>query len=292
MAIGSPSTTNTERRHSQKLNVQLLMKIQGDRAKKWWSGSIALQVGIILLSGYLTMTQSQTTMIALLLVPILSVFAPMMRWRADYLKGGYQSLLRKFEFLDGLGWEITPRERSDWLLMLTEEQRQKVTVSDQMPQHYFASRKQPSVRRLLENLEESSWWSMHLGKSTSVVFATFTVLAVAVSLIILVFSILRAVDQTTLVNITKVIVSVLAGLFSIGFVRLSFEYWMFSQSSARFEETAYKLLDSSADISQEEATKLLHEYQIARSGAPMIPNWAWKWNEKKLNTVWAQQRFR
>ncbi len=238
------------------------------------------------------MTQNLTTLTALFLIPILSVLAPLMRWRADYLKGDYQSLLRKFEFLDGLGWAITPRERSEWLLTLTEKQSLEVTASDRMPKHYFASKKQPSVTRLLENLEESSWWSKHLGKFSYFVFGSFTVLVVFGSFTILLISVQAAVSQATLINIVKVIVSVLAALFSIGFVRFSVEYWMFSQSSGRFEETTCRLLDNSTPISQEEATKLLHEYQIARSSAPMIPNWAWKWKQKKLNTIWEQHRCR
>lgn len=292
MTSGSSSTINIEEGPSPKLNVQLLMKIQGDRSKKWWNVSIALQVGIIFLSAYSTMTQNLTTLTALFLIPILSVLAPLMRWRADYLKGDYQSLLRKFEFFDGLGWAITPRERSEWLLTLTEKQRLKVTASDRMPQHYFASKKQPSVTRLLENLEETSWWSKHLGKFSCIVIGSFTVLVIIGSFTILLISVQAAISQTTLINIVKVIVSVLAALFSIGFVRLTIEFWIFSQSSAKFEETTCRLLDSSTDINQEEATKLLHEYQITRSAAPMIPTWAWKWNEEKLNAIWEQQRCR
>lgn len=87
MTSGSSSTTNIEEGPSPKLNVQLLMKIQGDRSKKWWNVSTALQVGIIFLSAYSTMTQNLTTLTALFLIPILSVLAPLMRWRADYLKG-------------------------------------------------------------------------------------------------------------------------------------------------------------------------------------------------------------
>jgi hypothetical protein len=215
-----------------------------------------------------------------------------MRWRADYLKGEYQSLLRKFEFFDGLGWLITARERSEWLLSLSGKQRQEVTSSDRMPQHYFSSKKPASALRLLENLEESAWWSKHLGKFTSFVIGFFTIFVMFGSFAVLLIAIQSAVNQATLVNIVKVIVSVLAALFSIGFVRLAFDYWFFSQSSAKFEEASGKLLDNGTVIDQEEATKLLHEYQIARSGAPMIPNWAWKLNEKKLNAIWAQQRCR
>lgn len=275
-----------------KLNLQLLMKIWGDEAKFWWNASIMVQVGVILLSAYSTLTQNFTTVTALFLIPIMSVLAPLMKWRADYKKGDYQALLRKFEFFDGLGWTITQLERSDWLASLRTKQRQKITASDRMPQHYFASNKPPSEVRLLENLEESSWWSKHLGKFTAFFIGGTTILTMSVSFVVLLLSVQRATDQTSIESIAKVIVSVIAALFSIGFVRLAVDYWLFSESSAKFENAASKILDDPTPINHEEATKLVHEYQIARSGAPMIPNWAWKCNEKKLNAIWREQRSR
>src|SRR5258708_29163304 len=150
MTVSYPLTTNTPKTNpSPKLNVQLLMKIQGDRTKFWWNASIILQVGVIVLTAYTTLTQNFTTETALFFIPVLSILAPLTRWRADYLMEKYQSLLRKFEFFDGLGWVITPREKSEWLVTLSAKQRHDVTASDRMPQHYFASKKTPSAVRLL-----------------------------------------------------------------------------------------------------------------------------------------------
>ncbi len=292
MTGSSSDTTNTAGQSSSKLNVQLLMKIQGDRAKFWWVASIWLQVGIIGLSAYTTLTNNFATEIALLIVPVVSIATTLVRWRADVLKGAYQSLLRKFEFYDGLGWAILPREKSEWLLTLSKKEKEQVTAADRMPIHYFASNKPQSAERLLENLEESSWWSKHIAKFSAIIYGTFTALVVVGSLAVLLFSVQAAVGQASLVNIAKVIVSVIAALFSIGFVRLTVEYVQYSQSSAKFEEKACQILDARSIPDQSEATKLLHEYQIVRAGAPMLPNWAWKINEKRLNPIWAEQRLR
>lgn len=208
------------------------------------------------------------------------------------LKGAYQSLLRKFEFSDGLGWVILPREKSEWLLVLSKKQHQQVTATDRMPEHYFASNKSPSPERLLENLEESSWWSKHIAKFTSIAFGIFTVAVLLGSFAILLLSIQSAVNQASLISIAKVIVSVIAALFSLGFIRLTIEYALFSQASAKFEEKSCQILDTGKTINREEATKLLHEYQITRAGAPMLPNWAWALNQKRLNPVWTEQRRR
>ncbi|NJL54933.1 hypothetical protein HC928_06900 [bacterium] len=45
----------------QKLNVQLLMKIFGDKAKFWWNFAVALQISIIGLSAFTTLTNILTT---------------------------------------------------------------------------------------------------------------------------------------------------------------------------------------------------------------------------------------
>lgn len=277
---------------SPKINLHLMMKVQGDSAKFWWNSSILLQLGVILLSAYTTLTNNLTTETALFLIPLLSVCSPLAKWRSDYLKGEYQSLLRKFELYDGLGWVITPRERSEWLLKLSKKQQQEVTASERMPSHYFASKKPSSPVRLLENIEESSWWSKHLGRFTSIIFGVFTVVVLFTSFAVLLLSVQGAVGQASLINISKVIVSVISALFSVGFIRLTFEYAAFSYTSAKFEDIACQILDAANPIIQEEATKLLHEYQITRAGAPMLPNWAWKFNEKRLNPIWMEQRCR
>jgi len=292
MTTNSPVTANVVAHAPAKLNVQLLMKIQGDKAKLWWNVSVALQVAIILLSAYTTLTNNFTTETALFVIPIMSICSPLMRWRADLLKGEYQSLLRKFEFYDGLGWAILPREKSEWLLTLSEKQKQQVTATDRMPVHYFASNKPFSAERLLENLEESTWWSKHISKYAAIVFGVFTVFVLLASFTVLLLAVQGALGQTSLTSIAKVIVSVIAALFSIGFIRMTVEYNLFSQTSAKFEEKSCQILDLGKPVDQEEATKLLHEYQITRSGAPMLPSWAWKMNEKRLNPIWAEQRLR
>jgi|GEM_PF-2447022 len=275
----------------QKLNVQLLMKIFGDKAKFWWNFAVVLQISIIGLSAFTTLTNILTTEAALFIIPTLSIFAPLMRWRSDYMKGEYQSLLRKFEFLDGLGWKIMPRERSEWLIMLSGKQKQQVTEIDKLPD-YFSSKKPVSVTRLLENLEESSWWSKHLAKFTATVYGVFTIAVILGSFVILLLSVQGAINQTSSLNIARVVVSTIAALFSIGFIRLTFEYVMFSSSSGRFEERICKILDAGNSIEDEEATKLVQEYQILRSSSPMLPNWAWRFNQEKLNAIWSEERCR
>lgn len=294
MVRTSPSSTDSTipKSTEQKLNIQLLMKIQGDKAKTWSNASIAFQAGIIAVSAYSTLTENLVTESTSVIIPFVSILVPFIQWRADRLKSNYQSILQKFEFLDSLGWEITPREKSDWLVPLTKKQRKEVTALNRTPQHYFASKKKPSSRRLLENLEESSWWSKELAKFAASVIGIFTMFVILTSIGLLLISIFVAVNQATLVNIAKVITSVLAAVFSIGFVRLSCEYWEFAQFSAKTEKTTSEILDKSKEPKEAEASKLLHEYQIARSNAPMLPNWAWKLNQKKLNVIWNQYRCR
>ncbi|NTW01906.1 MAG: hypothetical protein HGA19_11555 [Oscillochloris sp.] len=41
-----------------------------------------------------------------------------------------------------------------------------------------------------------------------------------------------------------------------------------------------------------QAIKLLHEYQIARAGAPMLPDWLWSLMQRELNDLWIQHRKR
>jgi hypothetical protein len=99
---------------------------------------------------------------------ILGLIAEAILWRSDKWKGDAQSLHRKLDFEDGLGWPVTNSEIAD---LLARYPGKLDSMTESGKGSYFASTEPPGVKRAFQNLCESSWWSMHLAESMFKIFS-------------------------------------------------------------------------------------------------------------------------
>ena len=90
-------------------------------------------------------------------------------------------------------------------------------------------------------------------------------------------------------NIARVTISVIAFIFLEGYIRLAYEYYEFANSVSRFENRAHDIVTTQTP-SEVEAIKLLHDYQMSRAMAPILPGWLWKQMEDELNKLWQRHR--
>ena len=106
--------------------------------------------------------------------------------------------------------------------------------------------------------------------------------------ITLIISLQSSLSQTADEIIAKVIISVIVFMFSGGYVRLAFDYNLFANQADKTEEDAFQLC-SEKNVSEIQAIKLLHDYQIDRANSPLIPSWLWKMMNKELNELWNER---
>ena len=139
---------------------------------------------------------------------------------------------------------------------------------------YFASKEEPGPKRAVENVLESAWWSKHLSESMFWTCSVIIGCAIAGSVVALVASVLAVTDHDTLGSVARIVTSVLLLGLSCGLVRLAVGYYGFGQKAAQIEVQAESLLAKKVVLI--DAVKLLHEYQLARSSAPIIPEWIWR----------------
>ena len=83
----------------------------------------------------------------------------------------------------------------------------------------------------------------------------------------------------------KVVATVVAGVISLGLFELSVSYYKASVKAASMEETVRVRLGSGTPM-QTDALRWLHEYQVARSGWPLIPTVVWRLRRDDLNILW------
>jgi hypothetical protein len=265
-------------------------KVSGSLAnhsKRWWGIGIGLQFIVVGINIVIVLVVGSFSQSLSLLAALLSIGYVFTQWYSDRLKRVSDSVKRKFEMYDGLGWKLTPKEVSDLIVAVPEKIINDAKIPSDEP--FFDSDAPPSPQRVIQNLEESSWWTKHLADSMTKVTALVCAGIFAIASVTMVIALQTITNQTVVVILSKIIVSIIVFIFSGGYFRMSFEYFRLSKEAEKIEDRASKIL-STRKITETVALKELHEYQIARSGAPPIPTWIWSIRQKRLNQAWKLRR--
>jgi hypothetical protein len=272
------------------INLQALMNAQFDAAKFDQNMAVLCSIIVLILDIVVTFTSFFQKEVALI-VGILVIASAAFLWRSSRLRDTAEGELRKFEFYKGLGWEISSREVSD-ILASAPNSVKKAARRSSDSDAYFIDTSDVGPQKLLRNLEESSWWTKQLARRMTNITAAFSIVVATTAVITLVISLQNALSQTVADNIASATISVIVFLFAGGYVRLAFDYHLLSLSADKAEAQACELLQSNQVnqvLEESEAVKVMLDYQIARTTAPLIPTWLWKMNQDELNKLWDER---
>lgn len=266
--------------------LNIAQREENEIAKKWWWISRGLQF-ITLAIGIVITIWSTLTIPVVLVAMVCSIASVITQWLSDSHKSTAQSIHRKFEFLDALGWQISTQELRNLHMSLPKSVRKKIDETPNPNYGYFASKEPRSPRRLLENLTETAFFSRHLAMRSAAYFFVATVVIFLIGLFILFIALFGSATQVVGIIASRVVLSIFAFLFTAGFVRFTYEYYRFAQIAGRIDE-ATCMMRKEPDIDLQQAIKLYHEYQIARASSPPIFTQVWTSMRNELNTKWAK----
>lgn len=223
--------------------------------------------------------------------PTLAVISVLIQIRVDRFKSSAEALLRQYEEYEGLGWPVSRNAVSDIMVGLSENLRDEASVSN-ISQPYFASQAPKSIRRIMENLEESAWWTKHLSSKMATYSLLFVFIMLISSFFALVITLHSATNQPFERNVARAMVSVIAFLFTGGMIKLWLDYRQLNRQANRTEDIACQLLDSAEEPNLVDAARVLNEYHIARASSPLIPDWVFKQSRSNLDDMWKKYRSR
>lgn len=267
---------------AEKYNPRLLCQILFDHSKRLAVIASLLKLGALAIGATLVLLAATFEMLPLIIAAI-SISSELFQWRSDHIKGIAEMILRKLDAYESFGWQIDTAEMSDVLARIPRGI--KKAISEKEPSYqYFASHEVEGSQKALENVRESAWWSKHLAERTGQLYLVITVIIVLASVFVLAVSIETIRNFPVLVNISRVVTSVIVLLFSLRLIRLTYDYYNFSKKAQVVETSAEELLQRKAD--RIHAIKLMYEYQLARAAAPLIPTWIWKFMNAELNELW------
>jgi hypothetical protein len=273
-------------------NPELLRDALFKRCKKYWAAGLSVNVMVFCLGTFVIFGPDSARWVALVALAF-KVIAEGLLWYSDHWKGLAQSLHRKLDLENAFGWAITKSELADFLARYTGKLD---SLAGTRRGTYFASTEEAGVNRAIQNVRESSWWSMHLSQSMGWVFSLLIV-CLFVGCTLLLNASVHTLPQTAVdpagegatevvtSAVVKIVTSVMMLVFSLGLLRLACGYFGFSSKSKQIREKAEAMLDN-GPVNEIQAIKLWQEYHLARAGAPILPDWIWRLREKKLNALW------
>ncbi|HEY1051251.1 MAG TPA: hypothetical protein VGE39_15880 [Prosthecobacter sp.] len=253
-----------------------------DRAKRWAGAVLILQGALYFFGALAVFWPVFTLTYPWVALPLALIGAEITR-RAGVYKGLAETAKRHHEYFAGFG--ITPSGsqladlrqslRNELSLEANELLKKGITYASDQPH---------GPRRVLENLSESAWFTKHLAAKCVVWVASTVLLSLTTAISALLWSAESAASTPTGVATAKAIAATLIFLISVGTIRSWVGYSKLSLKAKDIDTEASRLL--AGDPSEFEAQRLLAEYQLARSSAPLVPTWIWELHRYSLNEDW------
>ena len=265
-------------------DIRAISRAKFDRAKRWWAAGLGLKLLIVLADIAIVFLDTRSWIVPLVIL-IIGILGELALFNFNRLYGKAESLLRKLDGRDLMGWAIEPEELRDLIAETPQNLRRIVNHAEE---EYFASNLTVGPARTVEGMQESAWWSKHMCRTMAVICSVVVLILVGTSILVLLFA-LNTVQPSQLAtvpdNTSKIVSATITLIFSLGLLNLVFGYYDFGSTAAKIEQEAARLLRAGINDSGQ-AIKLMNDYHLARASAPPIPSWLWRMRNKDMNALW------
>lgn len=282
--------TSTENIHSSPARSHDCLEVierlvnQAYHKAKWWAGAVIALQAALFLAGVAAIFFTKFTLSYPWIALPLALLAALLSGRASKFKGMAERAKRQHEYLAGFGLAPSRGMLADLRVSLGKELsaeadrllRQGITYSSGEP---------PGATRVLENLCESAWFTKHLAGWCASALRALCLGTVGIAVTLLLLSATSLSGIPVGIVAAKFVAATLIFLISIGTIRSWLANAALSQKASDIDVEAGRLL-TAGNPDAFEAHRLLAEYQLARSAAPLVPTWVWRLRRDFLNKNW------
>jgi len=284
MTPESQSPEKSENGQSQKtINLRRCMTHAYSRAAFWDSTSAALALAAFLLGlarAYLQLPDPWASL-TLILLGIGTFFA---RLRQSHHRGRSERLKRHHEYVAGLGLPISDLTIADYRAGVSNKELAKFDKT--LHGSEFATSLPVGPVRLLEQMEESAWFSEKLATCAAWIALCVVVLASIVAFSVLYVSGLTPGSSTRWIQTAG---SVVLFLITGGILTRCLKYFSFANAARDCVRALQPLLRDPA-LRESAAMAVVLEYQVQRAGSPLVPSIFWRLKHRHLNELWAERQ--
>ena len=247
------------------MELQFLSRALFDRCGFWRRLSFQFQMAIYLLGLVacfipgLEATAGISTFFLMLTIEVCL-------WRHESTRREAESLRRRLDLLDGLGWQMSQQEHADMGAKYGEVSLAKPA------EKYFASTQPPSPMRAIENVIEASWWSERIARSCAHITFSVFLAALLGSIALLVLSLRNVISFMTLDHTAAVVEDTLLAVSSVGLWRFAVGFNSFAHQSRELHYEA-RMAKQAGSVTESDAIRISYDYFVARGEAPMLYRW-------------------
>jgi hypothetical protein len=206
-------------------------------------------------------------------------------WWHDRSKQEAERLQRRLLFADGLGdsWAYSAREKATLSASLSPRLR---ALALRMPTagQYYDSKLEPGPMRLLDNAQESAFFSQHIALHAATRYWVWFGILVAVSLVSIYVS-TWVLHGPALNVLVRVAVMFLFAALLLGVARRAAGLSALARACDSLDERMEALWQGGAS-GLEQVLPLVHEYQCALLVAPLFPSDIYRRELNELNKQW------
>ena len=264
--------------HSQLVARQ---RAEFDLAAKLQRRSLRIQAGLALLGGLsVLLTQPLVSYVLAVMSFLLALSWTYTAIEARRVRGQAERARRATLLIDGLGSRIAPSEmRTLWIGFSATERAAQAREDDA----YYDAREDAGVARVVEMLEETSFWSCHLmqasAKAMWIWFVFSVVLAIALAL-----AAVQIADTTIGQSIARLVCLLLTFVVSFEILGAALAYQSSGQDLSKFGARIEAV--RATDYSLPDVLMLLFDYNAAVEGAPMFVPGIYDRKKDELNALW------
>lgn len=264
------------------IDLQAFNRVQYGQAKRTWTAANVLAV-LAFVVGLVATLLDVAPLSSTLIAGALAVIGWLVTWRADTLKGQAEEVRRALDLQDALALPV-PRA----LLADLEVQYNVALNRDVSEEKYFASTAEPGLQRLVENVRETAFWSSHQARIMARLLFSVTAVGLLVAVAALLESVRTVEDIRAVREVATGVAAAILFVLTGGLARLAGDYHAFAGAACRARDGADAMLEGTR-IDPYAAARLGIEYATARAGAPLLPQWVYRWKGAAINAAWNRQ---
>ncbi len=219
--------------------------------------------------------------------------APLARLYADEAKRTADGILRRIELSDGMGTPI-PRVEVEQVVEDATAVVGYLASREQRDLKPYASGFDAGPTRLLENIQESSWWSTRLARELSR-WEKFWGGVLIVACVAALYHFATSGPNggpapTHARDAAEFAATLLVFIFAEGYYRRGREFEAFALAANRVFEKGTHLKKGDGAPSPEDVLGLAMDYFLARQASPRISTIWYQLRRDRLNAAWARAR--
>lgn len=256
-----------------------------ERAARLQKRALQLQVGISVF-GALSVILTAPLASYLLAVAsfVLALIWAYATWACKKTRGQAERARRATLLIEGLGSKISQSEMLHLWTGFSSTEAEGANLEDD---GYYDAREAPGIPRVMEMLEETSFWSCHLmqasARSMWELFGASAIFSLIVALVAV-----QIVDSGTAQSIARLVCLLLTLGVSAEILGSALAYQASTSELGKFGSRIAAVRATGFDLA--DVLMLLFDYNAAVEGAPMFVPGAYDREKDKLNGLWTARR--